>query len=134
MSIRVLRPLGVVLSVLHESSKIDCKSLYKICGTLKNSDIISVKATVEICKERNGVRDLYSSAFPTFVLVYRLVLSSTRILRAQPLIILYSTFYTCNNTVHYVWQGILEDYIMKIKSQDKMCHEGLCTYDKIFRL
>jgi len=27
---------------------------------------------------------------------------------------LYSTFYTCNNTVHYVWQGILEDYIMKI--------------------
>ena len=122
------------MSVLHESSKIDCRSLYKICGTLKNSDIISVKATVEICKERNGVRDLDSSAFPTFVLVYRLVLSSARILRAQPLIILYSTFYTCNNTVHYVWQGTLEDYIMKIKSQDEMCHEGLCTYDKIFRL
>ena len=97
------------MSVLHESSKIDCRSLYKICGTLKNSDIISVKATVEICKERNGVCDLDSSAFPTFVLVYRLVLSSTRILRAQPLIILYSIFYTCNNTVHYVWQGILED-------------------------
>ena len=57
------------MSVLHESSKIDCRSLYKICGTLKNSDIISVKATVEICKERNGVRDLDSSAFPTFVLV-----------------------------------------------------------------
>ena len=27
--------------------------------------------------------------------------------------------------VHYVWQGILEDYIIKIKSQDKMYHEGL---------
>ena len=114
MRASAFRALGVVLSILHESSKIDCRSLYKICGTLKNSDIISVKATV---KERNGVRDLDSSAFPTFVLVYRLVL---RILRAQLLVILYSTFYTCNNTVHYVWQGILEDYIMKIKSQDKI--------------
>ena len=87
---------------------------------------------MEICKERNGVRDLDSSAFPTFNKYLYNVLSL-----AQQKFFVLNHLYLVQHILCMQKYGTLcmarnlEDYIMKIKNQDKMYHEldheGLCT-------